>query len=696
MRWHFVAGVAANMAAIQSTSWGWQHSILLKIGALFVLLSLAGSIYFVTAFNLTRQLTGVSKAIEQAGTERMRIYKLASMLERSPPSEQNRAAIREEISHFERVVEGLRFGTPKHGAVAANNPVLSAQLQALQDRWSTRLKPALEEALGGDGASIAAQDYLQQADDFVAGWDQFIQLMEQETAARLQTLRHRQIGSLVAFLALIGAAIVFLNRFVREPLRNLTAGANRLAAGAFDAEIQVHSNDELGQLARTFQRMAETIRHHIGELNNLHATGQEIAMLGPGGLEDVLRRIADRAAESLEGDMAVVMVRHPTMECWLVEAASGQAFDKIRNQILLLEETPFSNEALETKQPVVVTDLSVYNGPMRFRDEFRAKSYLGAPLLGPHGCPGVLVLLSIVRPRAFTGWDVRIAQQFASHASVAMENARLFDALEAESQHLQKQLFTMEHQVAELTHEVKAPAGRVAEFASWIERDYGGLLDAKGLQYLNWIKNEGKDLATLAERMLDVARINHEPAPLESVDPVCVVREVITLLEQEGRTKGIRVTIAPDLPKLLCRRIHVKQIFENLLGNAMKYMGNQPDPHVEIGWLAGKRGVRIFVRDNGVGIDPTMQDRIFLPFVRAGVEDVAGSGIGLSIVKTVVEQYEGSVTVDSSPGEGSTFYVQLPVVSRSIDAAPELGSNAQANGEPGHRCMVVGKKESSA
>ena len=683
------------MAAIQSTSWAWlsrcKHSVLLKIGALFVLLSLTVGTFLVTTSNLTGQLTGVSKAIEQAGTERMRIYKLASLIQRLSPlsSEQEREAIREEIARFERVVEGLGFGIPHHSPFS-NNPLLAHELQQLQDRWSIQLKAALELALRADGQSPAVQGYLNQADDFVARWDHLVQLMEHEAATRLETLRHRQTWFLIVFLGFMAAAVVFLDRFVRKPLKQLTAGAERLAAGAFDAEIPVQSDDELGQLARTFRRMAETIRHHIGELNSLHATGQEIAMLDPGGLEDMLRRIADRAAETLEADLAVVMVRHPTMECWMVEAASGQAFDMIRNQILLLEETPFSNQALDTKQPVVVTDLSVYtDGPIRFRDEFRAKSYLGVPLLGPHDCLGVLVLLSIDRPKMFTEWDVLTAQQFASHAAVAMENARLFDALESESQHLQKQLQTVERNVAELTHEVKAPAGRVAEFASWIERDYGRLLDAKGLQYLAWIKNEGKDLATLAERTLDLARIKHQPAPLESVEVGSVVREILSFLEQEGRTKGIRVTIAPDLPKLLCRRIHVKQIFENVLGNAIKYMGRQPDPHVEIGWLEDEHGAQIFVRDNGVGIDATILDQIFLPFVRLGTEEVAGSGIGLSIVKTVVEQYKGSVTVDSSPGVGSTFYVRLPVP-QDPQAASEDGQQAD------RPCMPVATKETSA
>ena len=688
------------MAAMRFTSWAWsywQQSILLKIGALFILLSIAVCTYLITASNLSGQLTGVSKAIEQAGAERMRIYKLASLIQRLSPSssERERAAIREEIARFESVIEGLDFGALHHNTFT-NNPLLAVELQQLQVRWSLQLKAALELALKEWGRSPAVQGYLNQADDFVARWDHLVQLMEHEAAAGLETLRHRQAWFLMVFLGFMVAAFVFLHRFVREPLKHLTAGADRLAAGDFDAEIPVQSDDELGQLARAFQRMAETIRHHIGELNILHATGQEIAMLQPGGLEDVLRRIADRAAESLEADLAVVMVRHPTMECWLVEAASGQAFDKIRKQIVLLEEAPFSNQALDTKEPVVVADVSTYHGPMRLRDEFHAKSYLGVPLLGPHDCPGVLVLLSTVQTRPFTEWDIRMAQQFASHAAVAMENARLFDALESESQDLQKQLDAVERRVAELTHEVKAPAGRVAEFAGWIERDYGRLLDAKGLRYLAWIKNEGKDLATLAERTLDWARINHQPAPVESVDVASVIGEILALLKQDGRSRGIRVTIAPDLPKLLCRRIHVKQIFENLVGNAMKYMGRQSHPRVEIGWMMDEHGVKIFVRDNGVGIEASMLDRIFLPFVRLDTEEVAGSGIGLSIVKTVVEQYKGSVTVDSFPGVGSTFYVQLPTPPRASDPAVESSLRtcpAVDDRQPDRVGMPVGTKE---
>ena len=163
----------------------------------------------------------------------MRIYKLASLIQGLSPSspERERAAIREEISRFERVIDGLDFDAPQHNTFT-NNPLLAVELQQLKERWSSHLKAALQLALKDGSQSIAVQEYLNQAEDFVARWDHLVQLMEHEAAARLETLRHRQVGFLVVFLGLMASAFVFLHRFVREPLKQLTAGADRLAAPA--------------------------------------------------------------------------------------------------------------------------------------------------------------------------------------------------------------------------------------------------------------------------------------------------------------------------------------------------------------------------------------------------------------------------------------------------------------------------------
>ncbi len=130
------------------------------------------------------------------------------------------------------------------------------------------------------------------------------------------------------------------------------------------------------------------------------------------------------------------------------------------------------------------------------------------------------------------------------------------------------------------------------------------------------------------------------------------------------------MTIEPDLPYLACRRIHVKQIFENLIGNAIKYMGNQPHPQVEIGSLEDQRGVQVFVRDNGMGIEPSMIEGSFsrlsdskrgtLPGPDRSLDRENGGG-------TV----RGAVSVDSTPGVGSTFYVRLPVISWNPSLLPQ-------------------------
>jgi signal transduction histidine kinase len=644
-----------------------QTSIVTRIGCIFVILSLIFSGFLLVNSYLTGRLVGVTAAIDQAGSELMRIYKLGVLL-RLPsdaPSETDREAIRTERIRWERVLQELRYGTAEHGPIGATSPTIARQLQDLQERWDRRLRPTIDAAARSKGTELAraGQEYLQDAEDFVTAWSAMVRTLEREAAARLTTLYRLQIVFLIASLVFLGFALVFLDRGIRKPLQRLTIGAERLAADEFGAPIPVHSHDELGQLARAFERMAERIRQRIGELQALHATGQEIGTLGHGGLDQVLRRIADRAADLLGADLAVLMVRHPVLECWVVEAASGKAFDDTRKEILLFEETPFSNQAFETKRPVVVADLAEHKDiRVRFRDEFGAKSYVAVPLLSPHECIGVLVLLSTERIRRFTEWDVRLAQQFASYAAVTMENARLFDAAESELQLLQEKLKAVERNVAELTHEVKAPAGRVAEFASWIEKDYRDRLDDKGLRYLGWIKKEGADLLQLAERTLDLARITQAPSPLESVDTQTVVQEVLELLGKDCTARGITVEVSPDLPRLACRRIHLKQVLENLLSNAIKYMGNQSTPRIEIGWNHDAQGPLFFVRDNGQGIDPTVIDRVFLPFQRLSPSEAPGAGLGLSIVKTVVEQYGGSVSVDSQPGVGSTFYFRLPAI----------------------------------
>lgn len=646
-------------------------SVVAKVGGLFGLLALVYSLFLIVTTSLTGQLIGVSTAINQAGTERMRIYRIGVLLldlDRDTPPPHVRDAIIEESRRWEQVLDELRSGSASRGTLGINDLALLPLLDELRLRWDQRLRPTIDLALRASGSRLQnAQDaYLAEADAFVTSVADIVRLLEQQSAARTHMLYLLQLIFLILSLSLTVIALLVLHRKVREPLGRLTERVERLVAGDLNGDMALLAHDEMGKLASSFEQVAANLRTNILELEALHATGQEITSLGDGGLDHALRRIVDRAADLAGADFAILLVRHPMMDCWVVEAASGQAFDTLRHHILLLEETPFANETFETKQPVVVEDLARHpEQAVHFRDQLGAKSYLGVPLLGPHDTIGILGLWSTRTVRRFTDRDVRAAQQFAVYASVAMENARLFDELESESQQLHDKLKSVERTIAELTHEVKAPAGRVAEFASWIEADCGDRLDAKARRYLSYIKKEGRDLAALAERTLDVERLMRISAPIESVDPRAVIQELEQLLSGDCARQGVHIDIVNEsFPRFACRRIHLRQILENLLSNAIKYLGDQAAPRVRIGWTEDEMGPVLFVQDNGIGIDAAMIEEIFVPFKRLVSQDIAGVGIGLSVVKTVVELYGGAVWVTSQVGVGSTFHVRLPTIAR--------------------------------
>ncbi len=650
----------------------WQKaprvSITVKIGGIFVLISLVFVTLLMVNAYLTKQLMGASAAINHAGMQRMRVYKLPHLirqLDPTGPTHLESDVLLQEVTELEQVLSGLERGDPERGLLEEKDPDVILRIHRIRDEWRMHLKPALEQAIRAspDHVSEPLQRYTNHITSFVSSLSELVNLIERRAAERIGVIYGLQILFLLIAGLLGAVGIYVLHRVVRFPLQKLTEGVEQVSGGRFDAAIPIHSQDELGRLARMFEMMSGRIRTHIEHLEALHASGRDFAMLGAGGLEPVLRRTVDLAADLVEADLALMLVRHPVLECWLIEAASGKLFDSIRKQVLLFEQTPFANQAFDTKEPVSVPDLNEYQDkPILFRHKYGARSFLGVPLLGPHGTIGVLVLLTRNRIREFTDRDIRLAQESASYAAIAIENARLFETAETEFHELQEKVAAMERHIAELTHEVKAPAGRVAEFASWIERDYGSRLDDKALRYLDWIKKEGQDLAQLAARTLDLAKMFQERSPLENVDANDVVREVVELLADPCSAHPIQVRIVNPLPRLACRRIHLKQVLENLISNAMKFMGDQTKPSIEIGTEPGNDGVRIFVRDNGVGMAPEMAEKIFLPFQRLGTVEVGGAGIGLTIVKTVVEHYGGKVAVTSKPGQGSTFYVQLPIL----------------------------------
>lgn len=657
-----------------------RRSITFKIGLIFVALALTcGALLMVSSYQTT-QLMGTSSAINLAGMQRARAYKLAALIQQlhhPPNSSATRATILDEIKLWTRAMNSLGLEVLRHQRDRRSMPAVEPRLREVQHRWVNELQPTLHLAMTRSGAegAAAAGSYLHRVDGYVEALSDIVRALEQSRERQIQQLFAVQVAFIFVLILCAALAVLLLQRLILRPLSSLIQHAERLSGSDFRERIPAWSEDEFGRLARTFERLRQSIVQKIDELEALHAVGQDMNALGPGGLDTVLRCTVDRAADLLKADVALLMVRHPILDFWVIEAVSGPAFEGIRRKIVLLEETPFTSMAFESKQPVVVRDAELSEDiPGRFRREFGAKSFLAVPLHRVDTCIGVLLFVSTTAAREHSQWDVRVAQHFAAYAAVALENAQLFQNVTSESEELKQKLERMRRSVAELTHEVKAPAGRVAEFASWLEQDYAVRLDDKGRRYLEWIKTEGRDLAQLAEKALDLPRSAETPGEVESVDVRSVAEEVLHLLKHDIQHGAVQIDLAREFPRLACRRIHLKQVLENLVSNAIKFMGAQPQPRIEIGWRESDDGPLLFVKDNGVGIEPGMADRIFEPFQRLGMVEAPGAGVGLAIVRTVIEQYGGVVNVVSKPGHGSTFFFRLPTL---------IGTGSDRTAHPG-------------
>src|SRR5207244_13251449 len=178
---------------------------------------------------------------------------------------------------------------------------------------------------------------------------------------------------------------------------------------------------------------------------------------------------------------------------------------------------------------------------------------------------------------------------------------------------------------------------RMGERASALQLEYEGRFDARADRYLGWIRETGQQLMNRIEEVLKLARIGTVPEVVEAVDPAEVAGDVVKGCEGLIERQGARVRVADWFPKLACNHVHLFQVLDNLVRNALQFSADGRPPDVEIGVVQRTNETVVFVRSNGIGIPSSDWERIFEPFERLGDKDVAGTGIGLAIVNKMIE-----------------------------------------------------------
>ena len=253
--------------------------------------------------------------------------------------------------------------------------------------------------------------------------------------------------------------------------------------------------------------------------------------------------------------------------------------------------------------------------------------------------------MKIGERRMFTG----VVRNITERKQAEEENARLIQEIRSANEELTSFAYVV-------SHDLKAPLRAIGSLADWLSTDYADKFDDEGREHMRLLISRVHRMGALIDGILLYSRVGRVKEATVEVDLNRIVREAVDLL---APPPNIAVTIDPILPKIRVEPTRIEQVFQNLISNAIKYM-DKAEGKIHIGCVDDNEYWRFSVSDNGPGIEQRHFERIFQLFQTLAPRDrIESTGVGLALVKKIVEMYGGQVSLDSTPGVGSTFSFTL-------------------------------------
>ena len=326
-------------------------------------------------------------------------------------------------------------------------------------------------------------------------------------------------------------------------------------------------------------------------------------------------------------------------------------------------ETDASRVALRTGKSILVEEIpdallaQAITEPerLRFIRDLGLKSVIIAPLVTNGQSFGVLTFVTAESQRVYSHADLTLAEEIAHRAATAVENARLFteskaaqEALARSNKELQRANEDLNQFAYSASHDLQEPLRMVAVFSQLLARKYQERLDVEADKYISYTVQGARRMEMLLKDLLAyTVAVNIAPRDIVPVNASRVLQTVFANLNTAIAESGAEVTSDGDLPELRIQEIHLVQLFQNLIGNAIKYRSECP-PRVHIKCERQPHEWKISIKDNGIGIPPAYKEQVFGIFRRLHSSDkYTGTGIGLAICQRIVERYGGRIWVES-------------------------------------------------
>ncbi|MEW6102413.1 MAG: ATP-binding protein [bacterium] len=408
---------------------------------------------------------------------------------------------------------------------------------------------------------------------------------------------------------------------------------------------QRYSGNEIDSLSDSFNHMASLLNRNINELQNV---SMEMA-LGLSECFEALRKIG-------EGELGVKVKEVSENELLRkLELEVNKTTSNIEKLVNDAEELAIGlSECFEVLAMVSKGDFSV---KMKEVSENELIAKLGRVV---NQTTEVIKRNVDELKAAYSDIEKKVIEKTEefqnAHNELVVKHSELVKR-EQELEVLNKELDSF---VYTASHDLKEPLRGIETFSKFLLDDYWEKLDDEGKDYLRRISNGANRLKLFIDDLLSLSRISRIKNPYETFSSNDIIKDVLKRLELMIKDKDCKLKVDDNLPLVYGDKIKLKEIFYNLISNAIKH--NDKKPNIEVFGEENERETIFSIKDNGIGIKEEDFIRVFEPFKRLHKRDEygKGTGIGLAIVKKVIDEHKGRIWVESKINEGSTFYFSLP------------------------------------
>jgi signal transduction histidine kinase len=429
---------------------------------------------------------------------------------------------------------------------------------------------------------------------------------------------------------------------------------------------------ENARLFREVEDQRSQLENLTGNLEQLYRLST--AMQEPLSLKEQLSRVLEAARQVVAIDRFYIWLVAPGRDRLIALAGAGFAeadWKDFESAEIPLVEAGAMYKAYREGVPLVFNEENPLPPALRLRSPYsqlkaaRTKRFVVVPMIARGRTVGLLTADNKHSSRPINPRTVELLQIFASHAAVAIENARLFQEIEEKGHQLEIASRHKSQFLANMSHELRTPLNAILGYTELVLDSIYGEVPGKIREVMERVDRSGRHLLGLINDVLDLSKIEAGLLTLSLNDYSIrdIVQTVFTAVESLAAEKrlGLKVDMPPELPVGCGDERRVTQVLLNLVGNAIKFTE------------AGEVGIRVAtvnglflvsVSDTGPGISARDQQRIFEEFHQVDTSSTrrkGGTGLGLSIAKRIVEMHDGRIWVESRPGEGSTFSFTLPI-----------------------------------